>query len=630
MAGKAFTFTVNGGAPFTVLGGNCSGPKSAPAGNNVVTETPASGTEVQTVSTSPSDRLVDRSGSSATVSVVAGSTPANETLVRFYNQPTGGTTGLLKVCKVAADASLEGRSFSFTENGGPAFSVSAGSAANPHCDSGNLYDVGTRVNIKELALAGTHVSAINVSDGRGTNVSTTDGTVTATVGSGTTVVTYTNALDLPGQKGFIEVCKLGADQFVNGAFTFSINASGFTATESVQTGQCTGPIEVPAGNVDVSEAARSPYVVSSIVSDPANRLVIANTANRTATVQVPVGDESTETRVDFTNSTQLGLVKVCKTLSANASALAGSTFVYDVSSAAGNSTLSVIAGAAGTTACRFLPSGLPLGSSATITERGGDTFQVTAVRVAPSSADAGSSGATARLNVISGTVTATFTNQALGRVEVCKVAADPSTASQSFQFSVNGGAPITVRPGNCSPAIVVPAGTATVSESVPSNFALSSVTANNGRLISGPTDNPATVSVVAGGVGTETVVTFTDRVKTGNFKVCKASPESSLLNTTFTFTYSYTVNGATTTSNASLKPGECSGLSANIPVVDANGQPITVHVSEAPTATVQVSSIVLEGAATLTASNTGTGTASFTQGNGTASLTFTNVRTPVG
>jgi hypothetical protein len=135
---------------------------------------------------------------------------------------------------------------------------------------------------------------------------------------------------------------------------------------------------------------------------------------------------------------------------------------------------------------------------------------------------------------------------------------------------------------------------------------------------------------VAGGVGTETVVTFTDRVKTGNFKICKASPESSLQSTTFSFNYSYTVNGATTTSNLSLKPGECSGLSANLPVVDANGQPITVHVSEAPTATVQVSSIVLEGAATLTASNTTTGTASFTQGNGTAALTFTNVRTPVG
>jgi hypothetical protein len=322
-------------------------------------------------------------------------------------------------------------------------------------------------------------------------------------------------------------------------------------------------------------------------------------------------------------------VKVCKTLSANATALAGSTFTFDVSSAAGASTVSIIANNAGSTACKFLPK-LPIGSAVSISERSAADSELTGVVVAPSSADNGSSAGVAKLKVQSGTTTATFTNQALGTIEVCKDAADDSTASQSFQFTINGGSPFWVRSGDCSLAYRVPAGTATVSELVPSNFELQSVSANNGHLLSGPTDNPARVSVVAGGVATETVVTFTDRVKTGQFKICKESPEATLQNTSFSFTYSYTVNGSTVTGNPSVKPGGCSGLSLPIPVVDANGQPVTVNVTEAPTATVRVGSIVLSGAGSLVTKNEGAGTASFTTGIGNTAITYTNLRTSVG
>jgi hypothetical protein len=632
MAGKAFSFRLNGGTPFTVTGGSCSGAKSAPAGNNIVTETPAAGTEVQTVTVTPPNNLVstDLAHSKVTVNVTSGSTAANETLVRFFNQPQGGTTGLLKVCKVAADASLQGTAFSFTENNGPAFSVRAGSASAPICDGGTNYDVGTRVNVAELAAAGTHVSSITVSNGRGSNVSTTNGTVTATVGSGTTIVTYTNALDLPVQTGFVEVCKIAGDQFVTGPFTFTITAPSFTDTESVQTGQCSPPVEVPAGNVNIAEAARAPYQVAGFATEPDGRLVTSNIVNRTATVTVPVSaTPQNETRVNVTNTTLLGQVKVCKTLAANATALAGSTFTFDVTSAAGTSPLSIIAGSAGTTACKFLPQGLPQGSSVSVSERSGTDFELTGVVVAPASADNGSGAGLARLKVQSGVTTATFTNQALGTIEVCKDAADPSTATQSFQFSINGGAPFTVHAGNCSVAYRVPAGTATVSEVSKANFELQSVSANDSHLLSGPTENPARVTVGAGGVGTETIVTFTNRVLTGQFKVCKASPESTLQNTTFNFTSSYTVNGVTVTGSAALKPGDCSALSAPIPVVDANGNPITVNVTEAPTATVEVSSIDLTGVGSLTASNKAAGTASFTTAHGISILTYTNVRTPV-
>jgi hypothetical protein len=176
----------------------------------------------------------------------------------------------------------------------------------------------------------------------------------------------------------------------------------------------------------------------------------------------------------------------------------------------------------------------------------------------------------------------------------------------------------------------VPAGTATVREVARANFALLSVSANGGRLVSGPTDNPATVTVPFGGIGNETVVTFTNRVRTGQFKICKRSPEATLQNTTFSFTFTYQVNNEEpVTGGAQLRPGECSGLSDPIPVVDANGDPIRISVSEAPTPTVEVSSIVLAGSGTLLGSNTAAGTATFTVGEGFATLTYTNVRTPV-
>ena len=126
---------------------------------------------------------------------------------------------------------------------------------------------------------------------------------------------------------------------------------------------------------------------------------------------------------------------------------------------------------------------------------------------------------------------------------MCKNAADPSTATQTFQFSVNSGAPISVHAGQCSPPIAVPAGTATVYELGKTNFHLVSVTpsAPVGRFVSGT--NPVTVSVPFGGVENETVVTFTNAVNTGQFKICKVSSEPTLQGVPFNFTYSYTVNG---------------------------------------------------------------------------------------
>lgn len=626
MAGQPFQFSLNGGAPITVNGGACSGPISTHSGQNTVVETPTTGLKVQAIA---ANHTVSKNLNTGTVvvRVKPGSTPADETLVTYVNRPLPALG--LKVCKVAGDAALEGNLYSFTENGGPAYSVAAGTAAAPICGPVHPYKLGTNVNVAELATQGTHVSAITVSDSRGSNVDLNAGTVTATIGSGVTVVTYTNDPDIIPQDGYIEVCKAAGDQYVNGNFDFTITAGGQTSNQTVAVGQCSAPIKVPAGNVGVAEAARFPYYATAIGVAPVGRLVHSNLANQTVTVAVPKGDSSTETVVTYTNSTHTAQVKVCKSLTANSGGLAGTKFWFTVTDVNGQHNVSVVAGAAGSTTCVIDPSQLPLGSAVSITEQGVSNVQIVGVGVSPASQDTGSYPPTANLTVGSGITTATFTNEAFGTLEVCKAAADQSTATQTFQFSVNSGAPISVHAGQCSTPIAVPAGTATVYESGSANFHLVGVAANDGRLISGTTDNPATVSVPFGGVSNETVVTFTNAVNTGEFKICKASPEPSLQGVSFSFSYSYTVNGVTTTGTASLKPGQCSALSGDIPVVDPNGNPIAVGISEASTPTVQVSNISVDNG-TLAGSDLAAGTATVYVNKGFTTVTYTNVRTPVG
>ena len=630
MSGKTFSFSIDGGSAILVTGGGCSGPMSVAAGSHTIVEAPTAGLQVKAIK---ANHLVskDLTHGTVTVTVKAGSTEATETLVTYTNiaNPALG----LKVCKSAASNSpnLVGDLFSFTENGNPPFSVAAGTVAAPNCGPVTKFKLGTVVNVSELATAGTFVSGITVSDGRGTNVNAAAGTVDATVGAGVTVVTYTNQVNPIAQTGYIEVCKSTYDEFVSGSFDFTITpATGPAIQQSVQVGQCTAPLLVNAGNVTVTEAAVFPTFVDGISVFPSGRTVSSNLSNRTVTVKVVQGDSSTETAVDFDNATLRGNFKVCKTITASSSALAGKPFYFDVVDAFGSHTDTVYAGAAGTTACVIDFDNPPLGSAVSITEESTYSVVNTAVSVSPASNDTGSFVPTANLKIGAGFTTATFTNQAYGTVEICKVAADASTATQSFQFSVNGGAPIWVHAGQCSLPIAVPAGTATVAEAGKANFHLVSVAATGPagetRVVSGT--NPVTVSTPFGGVENETVVTFTNAVNTGQFKICKVSSEPTLQGVTFTFISVYELpNAGPVESIAQLTPGTCSQLSANIPVVDPDGNPIDIGVHEESVSGVAVSNIAVQNG-TLVSSDPGSGSATLHVNQGFTTITYTNVRTP--
>lgn len=652
-----YKFTIDNGTPISIGAQNCLDVSVSP-GTHVVKELydTTGKTELQNIVVTPPSALVHMSlsGHTAAVKVASGKIVT----LKYWNAQA---YNYLKVCKVAGDPSLMGNPYSFTETAGGSvigpFSVRAGPTSPLNCGGLTKYPVGTKVTIKELPAVNTMVSNIQVVGSYKTYSNLSTRTVVAVVGPvghGVTEVIYTNVANTPPVGGFIEVCKVAGDSYVSGSFTFTItNASGFKYTQSVPVGQCTGDISVPAGEVTVTEAPNAPYYLSGVWAVPSGALESYNLANGTATFTVA---SNATTTAFFQDSTATGLVKVCKTLAPNAGALVGQTFNFMVSSAFGTQYVNVTAAPVGQTACAIDYTPLPIGAMVSITETGMNgmsladaNVQVTGISVIPSWLNAGSSGATANINVGNNITAVTFTDQALSWIEVCKVGADLSTQGQVFTFSINGGAPFGMTAGTaanpyCSEPFQVPAGTATVYELPLSNFALVGVSTvsptdpTGSRLLSGPTANPALVSVPWGGQANETIVTFTNRVVTGSFKICttQTSPDANLFGQTFTYIYSYTVNGVTTSGNASLTvggPNSCI-MVGPIPVVNHGGSAVSVSVTATggPTlpAGTNVANITYAGLGTPTIPPMPANfpvTMSFTVGQGANIVTFINGRT---
>jgi len=118
------------------------------------------------------------------------------------------------------------------------------------------------------------------------------------------------------------------------------------------------------------------------------------------------------------------------------------------------------------------------------------------------------------------------------------------------------------------------------------------------------------VSVPFGGVGNETLVTYTNAVNTGEFKICKTTSATNGVNDgvllagdTFTFDYTYTVAGLPTPGTTSLtiptnaQSGVivCSGILATLPVVNADGTPVYVDIAEDGFPGVYVDSVTYAG-----------------------------------
>jgi hypothetical protein len=490
--------------------------------------------------------------------------------------------------------------------------------------------------------------------------------------------------------GTIEVCKAQTPDagglFVEGTFPVTITpASGTPITTTVLTGGCTQAYTVGAGVATVKEGSEPPYFLAGASTVPTTALGTVSTS--TQTVHVAVAPSPVATTVTLDNDTALNGFKVCKVLADNEGALAGQTFTFDVSWSftpptaqasgapeapiTGMGTVSVVAVPSPGENCTIFggtgtPELLPVGTVVSVTEESFPNVTTSVVGISPPGQNDGSTATTATFTIAptaDGYTDAVFSNDPLGFVEVCKTF-DPSSynnGSNYATFTVNGGAAFDVTGGQCSPAMAVPAGTATVEETAVNGVAanpdfiienVSTMSASDPfgvRLLTGTRDNPASVTVPYAGpvpdsTGNETVVTFTDMPDPTQFKICKqeTSPDANLSGQTFSFDYSFGETSSMTSltigpSTTDNPTGEvCTGLIDGPVVVDESGDPIPVTVSEtgSTTSDVNVTDIQYQGngsvcwwLTTPTPTTDDSATVVFDPGGGINVITFTDGRT---
>ena len=153
------------------------------------------GIRISACSTRPIDRLVkcDPANSLAIVRIVAGGV-GNETTLFVTNRAVSTTqTGTIKVCKVAGPGVAVGTNFDFAV-GSKNVTVPAGPAdQGGYCKLVSGFTQGANVTITEAARSGVRVTAITVQPAsREVSSDLATRTSTVTVGSGTTVVSFTN------------------------------------------------------------------------------------------------------------------------------------------------------------------------------------------------------------------------------------------------------------------------------------------------------------------------------------------------------------------------------------------------------------------------------------------------------
>ena len=659
MTGKTFQFSINGGAAITVKGGRCSGPITTLAGAIRIVELPSDPpSDVVKVTTRPSSRLVltDLNLRQAIVFVQPGSTAANETLVTFTNQPAGGKYGDLKICKLTESPVYLGRGFSFSVNGGPLVTTEANDAfADPStwsCRIVGTFQVGTRVSVAEKLPAGAEVAWIDADPGdRLLDLNTDAATAQVLIGAGVTTLLVDNEPIPPAQAGYIEVCKDAAlvyralpenvgfftgDPEVKGLFTFTVTPSdGNSFDVQAGVGQCTAPIKISAGVATVTEHQQANHTLQDIFTVPEERLLTTNLINGTATVEIPVASSSNdETQVHFVNSRDRAQLKVCKALGPGSDALSGKTFSFSVRDTDAVYPVtywpSITASSAGTQC--VIVGDFPVGHSVDVTENldhspgaAGEFIDTTGegpITIAP------------------GVNSTTITNTAVGLLEVCKAPIAElgrGVTQPKFSFRIDGGGTIQVQAGKCSPPKRVAVGNHTVTElNTQPSYELDPNGPGGGidvfpadRLVAKNLPNrTVTVSVPYAANG-ETLVTFTNRIKRGQIKICKTVSTGSLDAIGMTqFAFNYSVNGGQPIAAGTAANGECILVPTDYPILQPNGNPTVIQIQEVPVPGVYVSAITYTGSGTVLGTNECGGTIQYALGNGINITTFNNVKGP--
>jgi hypothetical protein len=366
MVEGSFTFAITAGTTttdVTVPTGYCSGPISEPAGTVSVTEEgvgAATGYSLAAVTSSTAGAVGTVNLAEATASITV--TADSDTPVAFVNATNLNT---VKVCKTLTNnlGNLAGSTFDFNvawtftpANGAAPISgngtVGVLAVASPGTNCavyGSLegeIPVTSAVTITEDSFPDVQVTGVSLYPlSAGTTTTTSASIIEPQAGvagdSGTGVVeaTFTN-----DPQGWVEVCKKFDPWTYDAGYSASFSVNG-GAPITVQGGECSAPIEVPAGTATVSELGTSPsslFYLESVstvsASDPiGGRLLTGGGPTladphslpvNPASVTVPYGNESNETVVTFTDAIDPTQFKICKQEDSYNANLSGQTFDF--------------------------------------------------------------------------------------------------------------------------------------------------------------------------------------------------------------------------------------------------------------------------------------------------------------
>ena len=405
----------------------------------------------------------------------------------------------IKVCKWSSSQSLQGNQYSFTVGTKTVTATAGASPADPNALCSGLvpFQVGSKVKVTEAVPSG-EVSSITSSPASlipsplGGPIA--GPSVTVKVVAGVNVITFEDEPVGPPQTGTLELCKYNWDGFLHGdTFTFTVTSLDGNTTydsEDVLVGQCTGRDHRACWpGARVRDAAGDGSVMLDHVDcDPQSALGLVNKNNGTAIVNVPVANSTDPTQPNgdvvcaFWNNAQLANVKVCKVLASGSGILAGQKFSFKVHIEFPNGDddwtyVSIIANTSTGGACVLLHDQYPVGSTVTVWENlAGEAWSGNWYQSYPW-VDGGKGGGvdvTKSIDsLVGGTNTISFTNAALGQLEICKDVVD-DTGIWNVPFTISyaqvGGSAkgsVTVADGHCSQPQVVPIGNYTISEKLP-------------------------------------------------------------------------------------------------------------------------------------------------------------------
>jgi len=383
----------------------------------------------------------------------------------------GGSTGTIEICKTLGSTGLVGvsgpgvtapptASFSYTvtDSAGPhtvivrANAPGGGVACSaPMSVTGVAGTDGTfSVSVEEIVPSWAKISALSYTtnyNGATTNVTPIANPVTVPVLAGGTIaqetrVDYTNVL----VTGLLEVCKAPSpgSGLASGQFSFRIRAGAnsidntfaYDQTIAVGLGQCSAPIAVPAGTVNVQETGLGVFI-TNVTLGPANPgTSIFGTLNPDNSVDVDVAaSPANETLVRFFDA--LSTLKLCKI---GAPGFTGPVSFTVTGAAGATGPVTVVAGPGPGGNCIQIPGAIQPGSTITVVEAPTVGAMVEGIDLngTPLTAPAANlATGTATFTALNGANVLTYENELATPVlvKICKAGA---AAGSTIALSING------------------------------------------------------------------------------------------------------------------------------------------------------------------------------------------------